>query len=445
MRGYCQVTVTGPQRWADLALPDAVPVASLLPQIIRACSPEAEGTQAAGWTLATSEGTAIPLEDSLEKAGVADGTVLLLSKEPPRTRPSHVDDVRGAVEDRVDENSRIWGSATTLAFGLLAGGLGPLAVLGVMSYLHPHPGNLAVAAGGSLFCLALMVLASRRSMTAVAHVLFAAACAWGAAMAALTVLVVTNEPDPLIPAAFACAGALLIATIGWWVDELGLPYLAALGVTTAAGGVLCGVGVVVDAAQGVRSLALLLALGVGALPRTALAMGGLSGLDYEVRHAGQVGTRRFEENFTSSDRLLLGFVVGSTASAAAAVALLVGIGGRPQDALMAALVSLLLVLRSRLFDRVSHVLPLRLAGVLGLGYTAVASLDMFPPIAPWLPTIALATGAALAVVSWVRLAEVPRASLRRVLNGVEIAVVIALCAATAWAMGLFDLVQSLAS
>ncbi|WP_338022796.1 EsaB/YukD family protein [Allosalinactinospora lopnorensis] len=39
MSGYCRVTVTGPQRWADLALPGTVPVATILPQVVWVCSP----------------------------------------------------------------------------------------------------------------------------------------------------------------------------------------------------------------------------------------------------------------------------------------------------------------------------------------------------------------------------------------------------------------------
>ncbi len=46
----------------------------------------------------------------------------------------------------------------------------------------------------------------------------------------------------------------------------------------------------------------------------------------------------------------------------------------------------------------------------------------------------------LASLSWVRLTDVPRASLRRLLNWTEILVVIAMAGVFAWAMGLFGLV-----
>ncbi|ASU81999.1 type VII secretion integral membrane protein EccD [Nocardiopsis gilva YIM 90087] len=437
------MTVTGPQRWADLALPGTVPVATLLPQVIRVISPDTEGTEPAGWTLTTSDGEEVHPEASLENAGIGDGDVLLLERVSARGRPAHIDDVRGAVEDEIDEAARFWRSSTTFAFGMLLAAIGPLIVLGVMTYVRPSPGNLAISGIGALYTLALVMFATRRSMAGVGHVLFGAACAWGAAMGMFAVHVVSPNADFLVLAAFGGVGALLIAGIGWMINALGLSYLAALAVVTVAGGVVSAVGMFVDGAQGVRALAVLLVLGVGALPRIALAMGGLSSLDYEVRHSGQVDSERFEESLTSSDRLLLGAVLGFAVSAVGTVPLLVFMGRGLPDFLLAALLSLLLILRSRLFDRISHVLPLRVGGVAGLGITLMASIKLLPALGPWIPAIALVVGVAVSVLSWIRLADVPRASLRRVINGVEIVVVVALCATTAWAMGLFDLVTSL--
>ncbi|MBB4934240.1 type VII secretion integral membrane protein EccD [Lipingzhangella halophila] len=443
MSGYCRVTVTGPERWADLALPGTVPVATILPQVIWVCSPDPEGTDSAGWALTTARGESVQPEVSLESQGVVDGDVLLLHRETARDRPAQVDDVRGAVEDRIDESAHIWRPSTTFAFGLLLAAIGPLAVLAVMMYLRPAGANVSVAALGALMSLGLMGYAGQRSMTTIGHVVLGAACLWGAGTAVLAVDLLSGAPQPLVLAAFACIGALVIAAIGWMIDELGLVYLAAIGVVTVAAGVLAAVGIFVDAAQGVRAVVVLLVLGVGVLPRIALAMGGLAGLDYEVRQVGQVDTERFEEDLTSSDRLLLGMVLGGAVSVTAAVPLLVVVGGALPDLLLAALVSLLMVFRSRLFDRISHVLPLRLGGVLGLGVAALGSIGPLPAIAPWLPALILAAGAAVAVLSGVRLADVPRASLRRTLNAVEIVVVIAMCGVTAWAMGLFHWVAAL--
>lgn len=261
---------------------------------------------------------------------------------------------------------------------------------------------------------------------------------------ALPVPVVAEDPAPAVVAAFACVGLSAVAVWGWRIHPLALPYLSGLALITVAVGVACTVSLFVDVAQAVRVLALLLAVCVGVLPRIALALGGLSNLDYEVRHSGATRTEQFEESLRDSDLLLLGAVVGAAVAATATVPLLVSTGGLP-DLVLAALVGLLLIMRSRFFDRVAHVLPLRLGGVAGLAVVGVvAVLDRLPVLLPWVPGIALVVGVSVAAISWVDLADVPRASLRRLLNGVEVAVVMALCVTLAWSMGLFGLVATLA-
>ncbi|WP_116246342.1 type VII secretion integral membrane protein EccD [Nocardiopsis sp. FIRDI 009] len=439
MSGYCRVTVTGPDRWADLALPGSVPVATLMPRIVEVCGPQEEGTEPAHWALTTVDGSPVRPEEPLESAGVYDGDVLMLDRRTAPSRPAHVDDVRGAVEDRVDETARIWNPTTTLSFGLLVAGIGPLLMLLLMMWLRPSVGHLGVASVGTLFSIAIMLLAARRPLPAVAHVLFAASCVWGAVTAVLAAGLATNA-GALVTAAFALTGALLVAGVGWALHETGLAYIAGLGVITVTAGVLVGVGAFVDPVQGVRAMGLALALCVGALPRVAMVMGGLSGLDYEVGRSGQVATERFEDTFTNSDRLLLGIVTGAALSGGAVTVLLTLMAEGLPDLLLSGLLSVLLIMRSRLFDRIRHVLPLRLGGVLGLGATGVAAIGEYPVLGPWLPVAALLVCMVLGVLSWVRLTDVPRASLRRVLNGVEVVVIIAMCAVLAWGMGLFAFV-----
>ncbi|MET9797385.1 type VII secretion integral membrane protein EccD [Nocardiopsis alba] len=439
MSGYCRVTVTGPERWADLALPGTVPVATLMPRIIEVCAPDDESTEPAAWMLTTVDGAPVVPEEPLEGSEVYDGDMLLLSRREAPNRPSHVDDVRGAVEDRVDETARIWNSTTTLSFGLLVAALGPLAILLLMMRLAPSTGHMGVAAVGTLFTMAGMLLAARRPLPVVAHVLFATACVWGAVTTVL-IMGLLVAPGPLVTVAFALAGALLVAIIGWAMHETGLAYLAGFGVVVVTAGVLVAVGIFVEPVQGVRAMGLALVLCVGALPRVAMVMGGLSGLDYEVSRSGQVDTDRFEDTFTNSDRLLLGIVLGTAVSGGAVTAMLAYMSQGLPDLLLCLLLAILLILRSRLFDRIRHVLPLRLAGVIGVGAAGVTAVGEYTFLEPWLPLAILVMGIVVGVLSWVRLADVPRASLRRVLNWTEILIIIAMCAVFAWGMGLFDFV-----
>lgn len=439
MSSYCRVTVTGPQRWADLVLPGTVPIATLMPRIVEVCVPEDDHTEPASWSLSTVDGEPVSPSEPLDAAGIYDGDVLLLNRAVAPSRPRHVDDVRGAVEDRVDETAWIWNPRTTLTFGLLVATIGPLLVLALMLWLRPSAGYVAVAAFGTLFTLGAMLLAARRPLPSAAHILFAAACAWGALTAVLVGQLLVNTA-PLVMTGVVLCGALLVAGVGWALHETGLAYIAGLTVVALGSGVLVVVGIFVDPVQGVRSMGLALALCVGALPRVAMVMGGLSGLDYEVGRTGQVTTDRFEETFTNSDRLLLGIVMGTALGGGGVTVLLAVWGQGLPDLLLCGALGVLFVLRSRLFDRIRHVLPLRLAGVAGIGATGVAAALAYPVFAPWLAAVALVAGVLLGSLSWVRLNDVPRASLRRTLNWIEIFVITGMCVVFAWAMGLFDFV-----
>lgn len=444
MSGYCRVTVTGPDRWADLVLPGTVTVAALMPQVVRVCSPADDGLQSAAWNLVTVDGKPVPPGGSLTDAGVRDGDVLLLDRVTAPDRPAFVDDVRGTVEDRVDERAWLWKPSTTFGFGLVLAALGPLPLMVGMTLVRTAPLDLAVCLLGLLTALGALWLAGNRSLPGVAHAAQIAACGWGALTAVLAVAAVsTAAPSPIVTALFACFGALAAATGGWSLAHFLLPYLAGLSVLTVSLVLLVGLGLFADGPMAVRFLAVLLALGIGALPRMALALGGLSGLDYEVRQVGQTENARFEESLANSDRVLLGTLLGVVVTAAFAVCLLAFTGDGGRDLVLAALVSLALLMRSRLFDRVSHVLPVRLAGLVGLGATGAAAALTHTWALVALPAVALVLCAAVAALSAVHLTDVPRASLRRLLNGVEIAVVAAMCVAAVWALGVYEVVTTI--
>ncbi|MBQ1083457.1 type VII secretion integral membrane protein EccD [Nocardiopsis sp. B62] len=445
MGGYSRVTVSGPQRWVDLALPDTVPVAALMPKILGVCLPEEEGNEAAGWVLTTPEDHVLRFEDSLGAAGIADGDVLMLRRETAPSRPQYVDDVRGAVEDRVDESSGFWSHSTTFAFGLLFSALVPLLVLAVMSWLRPSAVYPGVAALGLILTLLQVVVARRRAMHVIADILFVTSAGWGGAVGSLLGFVVTAEPQTQNILILGLAGALIASGVAWTVDQAGLPCLTALAFICLTGGALTAVTLFLDIQQGARALALVLVLCIGGLPRLALVMGGLSALDYRVVNSGGVPTERFEETLNTSDRLLLGVVLGSAVSATAVVSLLLWSGEGTPDSLLVLTLSFLLLLRSRLFARIRHVLPLRVGGVTGVVLSLLHLVQVVPMVAVWIPIFTLSVGAVTAAVSWIKLDDVPQASVSRVLNWIELGLVMVAFATTAWGMGLFSYVADMTS
>ncbi|WP_031110615.1 EsaB/YukD family protein, partial [Streptomyces sp. NRRL S-146] len=76
----CRLTVRAPSVSVDLAVPADVPVADLLPTLLRYVGEEAEeaGLDHAGWVLQRLGDAPLDEETTLGRAGLADGAVLYL-------------------------------------------------------------------------------------------------------------------------------------------------------------------------------------------------------------------------------------------------------------------------------------------------------------------------------------------------------------------------------
>ncbi|MGH3681075.1 MAG: EsaB/YukD family protein, partial [Natronosporangium sp.] len=121
---YSRVTVVNGDRRVDLALPSALPLSDVLPQLLGYCAPDTRPDRPAGWALARLGGGPLSLTDTLAESGVTDGDILELRTGPETIHPAYVEDVRDVVEDAMDESARPWRPSTTIGFGLATGGVG---------------------------------------------------------------------------------------------------------------------------------------------------------------------------------------------------------------------------------------------------------------------------------------------------------------------------------
>src|SRR5262249_2812137 len=112
----------------------------------------------------------------------------------------------------------------------------------------------------------------------------------------------------------------------------------------------------------VRVDGLLAVLVVGVLPRVSLTLGGLASADYRVRTFGLVGAPDLADRIRQSTALLYGAIAAVSAVGTAAP-LLLPFSGKVWDRFLGTAIGLGLLLRSRAFSRIPHVLPLRTAGV----------------------------------------------------------------------------------
>jgi len=84
------LTIVGPERAIDLRLPTEVPVSELEPRILELCGLRPERDQRPGgrWRLfLASSGVSLHAAQSLDEAGVVDGSILLLSDRDRATQP----------------------------------------------------------------------------------------------------------------------------------------------------------------------------------------------------------------------------------------------------------------------------------------------------------------------------------------------------------------------
>jgi type VII secretion integral membrane protein EccD len=425
---YSRVTVVTQERTVDLALPTALPLAEVMPQLMRYAAPGngvGTGGGPTSWTLARMGGTHLSLAQTLADAGVRDGDILELRPEGQGPRPVLVEDVRDAVEDSVDAAGGTWTTRTTSSFVVLAGSivllaLAALIALAGLSTSADWPTDLnSPATGGT----AVVVMgfatwwASRTARDGDAQAAAVAAMAWGA-MLALAVADLADA-DPWVTATACVAAAAVVAGVTRLVTPVTtghVAFAAVLLVVTVAMLVAQTWDRTQDIAPRVAPVLTLLA--VGAIPRVSLSVGGLASADYRVRNVGVLELPVLQARYRASNAIL----VGSLAAIAVVVTWFGGVlalATDPWDRALSLALAAGLVLRSRAFSRTQHMAPLRAAGLLlvlvGLGRLAVDE----PELLPWLGVVLAASVLAGIGLASIEMSEISRARVKRTLNIVE--------------------------
>lgn len=441
---YSRVTVVNGARRVDLALPSALPLSEVLPQLLGYCAPESPSDRPSGWAVARLGGGVLNLSSTLADSGVTDGDVLELRSSYEIVQPAYVEDVRDILEDAMDESARQWRPGTTASFALIAGAsaLG-LAVLLPPLWQPQSGGSSAGALAGAVAVAALLVLgawwATRRGHRAAAYLAAAVAALWAGVAGWLA----ASHPQWPVAAAAgsALAAALLVSALARVATPAATVQLAALSPLAAAG---LGAGITelagADPLAAVRVAAVGAVLLVGVLPRVSLTVGGLASADYRVRHHGLVTGEELAHRIGQSNALLYGGLLGAALVGVAGGALLAGTGS-VWDQMLGLAVGLALTLRSRVFSRVPQIVPLRVAGLAVLAVHAVFAAQAVPAVLPWLVPIGAATAAAAVAISAVPLSEVARARVKQLLNRTELVVVVAMVALAAAALGWFAWVE----
>lgn len=367
--GLARVTISSPQRRVDVALPDGVPLADLLPDLLAHAGTDLaeRGEAHGGWLLRRVDGAPLAAGDPLAAQGVRDGDLLYLVPAREDWPEPEYDDVVEAIAAGARRYGPEWSATATRVTGVAVAGLAlAIALVGVLRSGLPA----AVPLGVALLLLIAGVLAARAYGVAPVAVGLAGYALPYAFVGGMLVVAPRLGAPSLLVASMAVLVAALAGAIGvgltprLFVGAAGAGLLGAAGAlvalfTTAAGAAAVVLTILVTGVAAVP----LLAIRLGRLPMPAV---GLTDSGLPDRQAVYAAVARTQEVLTG---LLLAVAVAGV-GASAVLARSGGVAGR----LLVVVASAAFLLRARLFVPVRQRLPLLGAGVLGYAVLAGAAV-----------------------------------------------------------------------
>lgn len=383
--GLARVTVAAPHHRMDVALPEHVPLAELLPGLLQRAGADLadSGQHHEGWVLRRPDASALDPGRTLAAHNVLDGEVLYLVPRRTQWPEPEIDDLVDAIAMESRKQARAWSYQTTRRFGLAAACMVLLALLALLVAIgRPWHAQATLAFSIAGVLLLTAVLFSRALSDAGAGTAFAlVAIGFAAVGAALAV-----AGDAALGGFGAaellafCAGVIATSVIADLGVGSGSPYLVgtlvaavlgALGTmlyllgVTPAGTAAITASVIVVFAPAIP----LLSLRLGKLPTPALPASAEDLIaDDELPSRSAIAAR-----VVRSDQMLSGTLVGTSFALVVCQVVLL-LSRDTAGTALAVLIAGSSLLRARLYPTVRHRLPQLLAGLSGtvaLGATAL--------------------------------------------------------------------------
>ncbi|MFE3475520.1 type VII secretion integral membrane protein EccD [Streptomyces bacillaris] len=415
----CRLTVRAPSVTIDLAVPVDVPVADLLPTLLRYVGEEAEeaGLDHAGWVLQRLGDAPLDEETTLAGAGLADGAVLHLRPHTEALPEARLDDLVDGIAETVGRRLHTWHAGA--ARGLLVGTA--LATVAAALVLVFWPGvtdstdiRAACATVAGVLLLAGAGTASRAigdRLSATALGLLVAPCfalvGWvlpGGDLAGPDAAQVVGAR--LLAAGAAAAGGAVLALAATAVGAPALLATAVVAVATAISGALMGYSGL-DVPAAVALVATVVALAAGAVAPFAFKLAGMR-MPALPSSAGQLqegidpyAGDEVAERTELAGRWVTALFAATGTVAAAALTVLAHTPDLPET-LTALALSLLLLLHARGLIDIGQRLTLVVPGIWGLLLLARAwAVDSDADGRLVVFAVLLAAAAGLVTASWV--------------------------------------------
>ena len=470
--GLARVTISAPHRRVDVALPEHVPLAELLPEVLRHAGEGLadDGEKHGGWVLRRTDGVALATSQGLFPQGVRDGEVLHLVPAHNDWPELEYDDVVEAIAEGARRRGSAWTPDSTRSATLAAAGV--LLALGLIAVLLAGPAwdAAAIAGLGVAVVLALAGVTASRAYGDARAGAALGAYAMPYAFAGGAVLVASNDrvgallPFPWLGDSELLAGSvalLLVAALGG-VGVAAILRLFTAGVVAGLFGALAAVASMFTSAAGAAAVLIsVLVCGIGALPLLAIRFGKMptppvtlpTGIDASAGFTGvrsQLDAARERPDravvfaaVTRTEELLAGMLLGHAVLAAGAF-LVLGTAGTLSARILMAVSAAALLLRSRLFVTLRQRVPLVVGGLIG---TFALGFDLIWHTSAMLLTAVTVAGLVLAIVTVVAGATYsrrpPSPYLGRAADLVDTLVVVSVIPVACAVVGLYSAVGSI--
>ncbi len=453
--GLARVTVAAPKRRIDVALPEHVAAAELLPGLLRHAGDGLadDGQAHGGWVLRRADGTAIDGGRTLGAQGLRDGEILHLVPRRAEWPELDYDDVVDAIATGARRHGHAWAGSATRTCGLaIASGL---FLLGLVVIVLSGPGWLLpglLALGIALALTVGGVVLSRAMSDSPGGAVIAAtglpfAFVGGAAViGGDTALTDFGAAHLLVGSA-----VLLLASIGSYLGVADRTQLFVAGAFTAAlgiAGALLAFSGVSSAGVAAVLVSLVLAV-VPTLPLLAIRLGKLpmpalpTTAEDLLKDEPTPPRSTVYAAVVRSDELLTGMLLGAALVSIVGELVLIRSGDATASVLVA-LVAGASLLRARLFPTVRQRVPLLTIGLAGVILLALGSmlLDASTRLAVVAPVLLVAAGlVAAAGLAYSRRAPSPY--LGRIADILDVVLVIAVVPVACGVLGLYGYVRGL--
>ncbi len=237
MTGFCRITVVAPDVRVDVALPEDVPLAELLPDVLRMADQWQNEGAHSGFSLARLDGGELDTGLSLAAQGVRNGDLLYLRAATETLPPPVYDDVVDAIASTVADDNRMWSGVHFRRLGLIGGSL-VLAVGAWVLWSADDPHGMPAAVAGILAVLLTIAggVSSRSYKDHIGGAVLGGCAVPYAFLAGLGVLPLSaNAGLGRSHFIVACAAVLVVAVIGGVIQEEHDEVYVAAGIAATVG------------------------------------------------------------------------------------------------------------------------------------------------------------------------------------------------------------------